>query len=74
MGYWGTSDPNDDLHGRFFILTPRVLAAKLAKGIIIRDISESFQFCKNMTVSKPIKVKLSLNKFKIAVLNKFVMC
>ena len=55
------------------IRLPKDLADKLAKGIIIMEISESFQFWVNITVSRPIKVKESLNKVKIALLNNAVM-
>ena len=57
----------------FPILFPKVLAASEAKGIIISANKESFQFWKNITVSKPIKVKPSLNKLRTAVLIKFVI-
>ena len=56
------------------ILFPRVFEAILAKGIMIIEIRASFQFCKNITVSKPMRVRESLNNVKIALLNKFVIC
>ena len=56
-----------------FILLPSVFAETLAKGIIIIDIRASFQFCRNITNNKPIKVKLSLNKVSSALLSKLVI-
>ena len=41
--------------------------------IKIIAINESFQFCKNMTVNRPIKVKLSLKRLRIPLLNKLVI-
>ena len=49
---------------------PKLLAAVLAIGIKIIAINESFQFCKNITVSSPISVKLSLKRFKIPLLRR----
>ena len=43
------------------------------KNVIIIEIIASFQFCKNITVNKPMSVSESLNKVKIALLNKFVI-
>ena len=43
-------------------LFPRLLAEMLANGIIIIDIRVNLQFCINITVNNPIKVKESLNK------------
>ena len=40
----------------------------------IIDISDNFQFCKNITNNKQIKVNESLNTANIALLNKFVIC
>ena len=56
------------------ILLPSVFAEILAKGIIMIEIIANLQFCKNITVNKPIRVKESLNKIKIALLSKLVMC
>ena len=56
------------------ILFPSVFAEMLARGIITIDIRASFQFCKNITVSRPIKVRESLKRVNIALLSKLVMC
>ena len=44
-----------------------------SNGIIMIEISASFQFCKNITVNKPNKVRESLNNVSIALLNKLVI-
>ena len=49
------------------------LAKKAAKGIIIIAIKDNFQFGKNITVRRPIKVAESLTKFKKAVLTKLTI-
>ena len=42
----------------------------LANGIIIIEISESFQFCVNITINSPNKVRVSLNRVNMALLKK----
>ena len=54
-------------------LLPKILADTLAKGIIIIEIKANFQFCINITINKPIRVKESLNKVNIALLSKLVI-
>ena len=44
------------------ILLPKVLADILAKGINTIEIRANFQFCKNITNNKPIKVNESLKR------------
>ena len=38
------------------------------------DINASFQFCKNITARRPIKVKVSLKRVNIALLSRLVIC
>ena len=58
---------------QIFAISLIILAAKLAKGIITIEINANFQFWKNITVKRPISVKVSLNKFNKAVLIKLVI-
>ena len=53
--------------------TTKGLSLYFAKGIIIIEIKANFQFCMNITINRPIRVKESLNNVKSALLNKLVI-